>query len=126
MSYRPRKKTPPKKNPYHNEPYKSKKEKAKKTIPMEVVKKFIGKIENLHLIDVTNISGTSSFRIDVWVSYFFFEHQCYPSYKVGHSWFVHYNEETQEITDKTVQPKISEEDLLKSKKRKLPSLKDKD
>tara|TARA_R110002020_G_scaffold46539_27_gene132465 strand:- start:591 stop:968 length:378 start_codon:yes stop_codon:yes gene_type:complete len=95
--------------------------KNNRKIPMELVNKFVGHVENLEKIDITNITNTNSFRIDVWISYFFFEHQVYPSYKIGKSWFVKYDEESGKIIDKTLGIIKDTDNYIKGKK-KLPSL----
>ena len=105
-----RKKNKPKSNSFFEEV-----QKKDKTIPTELVNKFVGDIENLEKIDVTNITDTDSFRIDAWVSYFFFEHQVYPSYKIGRSWFVKYDEKSGEIMDKTIGYIADTENYIKAK-----------
>lgn len=80
------------------------------TIPNNVLSEFVeskvgynnlGNIVNTRCHFLWNKDNIERYRIDVWIEEYIKAWDLNIK-KIGHSFFVHYNNETEEITDKTL------------------------
>ena len=84
-------------------PVKKPKPKKKKTINDNKLKEFVGPVDNLYEIAVTNVFD-HRYRIDVWTSEYSSKESIAPSFKIEKSFFVVLTDGG-EIVDRTIQPK---------------------
>ena len=81
------------------------KQEKHKEIDQEVLKKFVGKVENLWKIEAKHLYY-NRYRINVWTEVYE-EGMFSPTQKIEQSYFVHYKDE--EIIDKTIPQKPKRE-----------------
>tara|TARA_R100000742_G_C4250262_1_gene68658 strand:+ start:65 stop:415 length:351 start_codon:yes stop_codon:yes gene_type:complete len=92
----------------------------KPTIPNDILKAFLDR--HIKTEDAGKVSQVSDgflwkkgnlerYRINVWIKQFV-EGQYCANYSIDYSWFVHFDRDSQTLTDKTIAPKPQKEKVF--------------
>ena len=100
---------------FYDGPNKNKRKKQMKSIPMTVLRRFVGDLyipkESGHEIKIQQIDATpvgvhvrnkkklTIFRIDVWVDWWMYDMQQFPSSRIGKSYYQAYDKNTEKFYD---------------------------
>ena len=76
----------------------------------KMLKDFVGHVDHLYEISVTNVFH-NRYRIDIWTNEYKKEESIAPSFKIEKSFFVVLTDDD-EIVDKTIQPKPRDERIF--------------